>query len=180
MKIRSFIAVNLPKETKEEIKKIIDILGRSRGGIKLVEPENLHFTLHFLGEIGKEKVITVKEILKEAVRDARPYPVKILGLNAFPSRNRPRVIFLEAVSENKSLENLQQKIGQQLKKIGLKIDERPFTLHLTLGRVKNQGLKLPEIKIKENLIFKAISLDLMKSELTPQGPIYTLIESFLF
>ncbi|PJC00627.1 RNA 2',3'-cyclic phosphodiesterase, partial [bacterium (Candidatus Moisslbacteria) CG_4_9_14_0_8_um_filter_36_20] len=77
MKIRSFIAVNLPEEIKEEIKKIIDILGQSGNGVKWVEPRNLHLTLHFLGWLEEEKIEDVKKILSEATKGLDPCFMKI-------------------------------------------------------------------------------------------------------
>jgi len=180
MKIRSFIAINLPKKIKDEIKKIIDILGRSGNGVKWVEPENLHLTLHFLGWLEEEKIEDVKKILSEATKGLEPCFMKIEVLDCFPTKTSPRVIFLECLEESNLVKNLREKIGERLEKIGIEIDERPFRLHLTLGRVKSGGFRLPQITIRQDLSFEVSGIDLMRSELTREGPIYTVTQSFPF
>jgi len=204
MKTRTFIALNLPSEIKKKIGKIIDELKRVRkgvnpvrsktslmsadllkanrtsNGVKWVEPENIHLTLHFLGWLEEEKIKKVKKILEEASQKIKPCLIEIREIDCFPTKTSPRVIFLEGLEENNIINNLRTKIGEKLEAIGIETDKRPFRLHFTLGRVKEKGLRLPQIKIKSSLSFEVRSIELMKSELRPSGPIYSVLESFPF
>jgi len=180
MKTRAFIAINLPLEIKKEIKKIIDELKRAGGNVKWVEPENIHLTLHFLGWLEEEKIKEVKKILEENTKEIKSCLIEIKGLDYFPTRTSPRVIFLEGDDKNNNIRNLRAKIGEGLEAIGIEIDKRPFRLHFTLGRVKEKGFRLPQTKISTNLSFEVRSIELMKSQLMRTGPVYSVIESFPF
>ncbi len=183
MKIRTFIALNLPSEIKGELKKIIDNLKRAGSqseDVKWVEPENIHLTLHFLGWLEEERIKEVKKILEETTKGIKSCFIEIREIDCFPTKTSPRVIFLEGLEENNIINNLRTKIGERLEAIGIETDKRPFRLHFTLGRVKKKGFKLPQTKIKDNLSFEVSSIELMKSQLRLAGPIYSVLESFPF
>ncbi|MDD4996034.1 MAG: RNA 2',3'-cyclic phosphodiesterase [Patescibacteria group bacterium] len=176
MKIRSFIAVNLPMEVKEILeKRIKEIKKEIKIGIKWVKKENLHLTLHFLGELENREIEKVKDILRKMVISDK-IRLKIGQIGHFS-----RILFFKCreVEEHKIFD-LQKNIGQELKKIGLKIDQRPWQMHLTFGRAKT-SISISDSflnqKIEEKEFF-ITSIDLMKSELKISGPIYTIIKKF--
>lgn len=182
MKIRSFIAVNLPIEIKDYLDYIISELRKknSSSNIKWVKPENLHFTLHFLGNLDEQKLEKIKIIISQIVNENSSVEVQLKDLDGFPNLIQPRVLFIgcQEIGDN-VLKNIQEKIGQRLEKIGIEVDKRPWQMHITLARLRKplRIENLNELQIK-NLKFRVKSIDLMKSELTPEGPYYSIIEKF--
>lgn len=181
-KIRSFIAINLPDEIKKEIGFLIEKLKEKNKSqeIKWVNPEGIHLTLHFLGYLDEEMVKQVKKIIQKCIVGFAPTEIELKDFDSFPNLQRPRVLFIsgQETGKNKSLQNLQIKIGRELENIGIKVDRRPWQIHLTLARLKSPiRLSIATPKLSRTN-FKVKSIDLMKSELTPQGAIYSLIESF--
>ena len=180
MKTRSFIAVNLPQEIKQELGNWVENLKKDiKTGVKWVKPEIFHLTLQFLGSLSEEQVAQVKNILQNSIFKANVF-LKIKQTGCSPHQNRPRVLFFKC-EENKdnTLINLQKIISQALKNTGLQIDERAWQIHLTFGRVK-MPIKLPDSFNKQLPIleFKIESIDLMKSELRPEGPEYTILQKY--
>jgi len=186
MKTRSFIAINLPIEIKETLRKFLFELQKdlSRQPIKWVNPDGLHFTLHFLGYLDDEQLAKVKDILKFWTGKYHEYNTKIeyqiSDLGGFPNLNRPRVIFLncQELNTKKIIQNLQKDLGRDLAKLGIEIDSRPWHSHLTLGRVKAPQILHFKNYPPFNLRFEVKSIDLMKSELSRQGATYMVLEKF--
>ena len=145
--------------------------------VKVVEPENLHFTLKFFGEIPEKMA---QEIYGSIVDlKTKPIEVRFEGLGCFPSLSRISVIWVgvDSVSST-SLKNLAGDIEARLRQFNFK-DERGFSPHLTIARVKsgrNKENLQDFIKKNEGSVFGTdvlTSVKLKKSELTPRGPIYT-------
>ncbi len=180
MKIRSFIAVNLPLETKKELKKGVEKIKKEiKTGVKWVEAENFHLTLHFLGELEVEEIQKVKDILRKTVV-LKEIKLKIGQTGCFPHRNSPQIMFFKCYEvESNYLTEFQERIGNELKKSGFEVDERPWQMHLTFGRVKTP-IKIPDSlnKKMETKEFLIKSIDLMKSELQPSGPVYTILKQY--
>ncbi|MGC9048828.1 MAG: RNA 2',3'-cyclic phosphodiesterase [Patescibacteria group bacterium] len=183
MKIRSFIAINLPQEIKDYLSEIISELKRKNQGsdIKWVNPEGLHLTLHFLGYLDEQKLEKVKEIISQSLEENPSVEVRLENFNGFPNLNQPRVLFVSCQEiGDRVVQSIQDKIGRQLEKIGVEIDKRPWQMHITLARLKMPkqiriGQLTDEIR---KLRFKVKSIDLMKSELSQEGAKYSIIEKF--
>jgi len=181
MKIRSFIAINLPEEIKSYLANFIRKIKRKNKAdfIKWVEEKNLHLTLHFLGNLEKRQLEQIDQILSFVVSKYRSFNLEIKEIDAFPNLSQPKVLYIKCQERNKdSLKKLREEIGEGIKKIGLKIDKRSWQPHVTIARVKKsiklkiEGLKLP------NLIFKVESIELMRSDLQKDGPVYSIISSY--
>ncbi len=170
--MRTFISIDLPKEVKEEIKKIQDRLPDFIG--KKTELDNLHLTLKFFGEIDKREVDEVKEKLREI--KFKSFETEIDSIGVF-SEKFIRIVWLHL----KNCDGLQREVDNKLK--DLLSEERRFMSHLTIARVKaikERGeflKKLKEIKISP-IKFKVNNYKLKKSTLTPDGPIYETIEEY--
>lgn len=175
--MRSFIAVDLSKEL---VPQVVDVQSHiSEGKIKFVEPENLHFTLKFLGDITEQKAQNVITKLKEICSAFKPFLVVLKELGVFPSLSYIKVIWIGVESEE--FFSLSKLVDSGMGKLGFK-QERDITPHLTIGRVKAPGNKarfqeqiksLTDIEIGEMMVDTVI---LKKSELTRKGPIYSNIE----
>ena len=178
--LRSFIAIDI--EEKTIIEKIIEIekkLQETGALLKLVEPENLHITIKFLGEISEKELPLIKKILEKNAELFEPFEITLEKLGAFPSISHPRVIWV-GISQNKDkVTSLANKISADLERAGFRREERAFHPHITIARVKRQNSRLKkEIMQYQNSVFGRIKVNnirLKKSTLTPQGPIYTTI-----
>ena len=175
--MRSFIAVELDRSL---VPKVTDIQSRiTEGKIKFVEPENLHFTLKFLGEITEQKAQSVISHVKEVCSPFSPFTVQLKKVGVFPSLNYVRVIWIGTESEE--FYTLSKLVDSSMAKLGFR-QEKDITPHLTVGRVKTPGDKarlrdqiesLADAEIGEMIVSSVV---LKKSELTRKGPIYTNIE----
>ena len=175
--VRSFIAVDIGEEL---LPKIVEVQTQiTEGKIKFVEPENVHFTLKFLGEITDEKAQDVIKKLKEVCSTFSPFPIHIKGIGAFPSFNYMKVIWIGIESEE--FFTLSTLVDSGMGKLGFR-QEKNIIPHLTIGRVKAPGNKArfkAQVKALQNIDIGEMTVDtviLKKSELTRKGPIYSNIE----
>lgn len=189
-KIRSFIAINLPEEIKKHLLVLLEELKKQNRDplIKWVKPGGLHLTLHFLGYQEEETLKKVGESIQRKINElhlGQNIPrLFITELGGFPNLNRPRVLFISCQEEGvKNLvKKLQKEIGKELENLGIEIDKRPWQIHITLARLKAPTplritTNFNELRIK-NLSFEVKSIELMKSELRPDGARYTIWQSF--
>lgn len=168
--MRAFIAIEVSEELKDKMSKMQKQL--SLEGVKLVERENLHMTLQFLGEIDekmREKVIQAMEKVS-----CSKFELSCKGISAFPSRNYIRVIWVGA--EAPEAKSIYDQLSCELAKLGFKKED--FSPHITLARVKflkdKQALAEflednEEAEIGDCIVDRVI---LKKSTLTPKGPVY--------
>jgi len=181
MKHRIFIAINLPKDIRQKITLFSQNLKRFNWPVKWVELENLHITLNFLGNLTREEIEKVCLISEKIIKNYHAFDLKIEQFNAFPNLMHARTIILQLEKSDK-LMKLQQEISLKLKAEGFEIEEREFTAHIALGRVKRKGLRLDENLLNNlsipKLIFTVQSIDIMKSELFPEGPKYNIVKSY--
>jgi 2'-5' RNA ligase len=186
--IRSFIAIELPADLKLELNRLQDKLKTGKQQpVKWVDPQGIHLTLKFLGNIESDIVVKLNSALSEAVRGINPFSLEIKDLGVFPSLNRIQVIWVGLGGDVKQLTNLQQRVEAGLKLLGFTPEARPFTPHLTLGRVSREAnskdkqtlAKLITSTTPEGkLHYTVASLHLMRSQLTRQGAIYSKLSTF--
>lgn len=183
MGIRSFISINIDEALKKEIDTLLADLKRKGLDVKWVPVENLHVTLKFLGHVSEEGIDKVKKALQDIVFLFKPFRLRFYGLGLFPDRKRPRVIWID-ISDSEILRRLQETIEERFFEIGFKKEERGFSPHLTIGRVRSLrgrdeliGL-LESIKDREFGIIDVDRLFLMKSDLRPGGAQYSVIAEF--
>jgi len=185
--IRAFIAIELPDAVKECLFSLRDRLRPAEHRyVKWVAPESVHLTLKFLGNIAQDRVPPIVAATAQAAQGVTPFQLEIGGLGAFPSMGRPQVLWVAIEGEVEGLIALQQGVDQALVALGFAPESRPFTPHLTLGRLRERaspaerkrigGLMMatefeggPAMDVKE--------ISLMRSTLTPQGAIYNRIAS---
>src|SRR4030042_2375034 len=147
---RLFLAINLPKEIKDQLAALIIKLQKNNKNkpIKWVENENFHLTLHFLGDTVEEKIPLINQSLIPIISNFKTLNFQLSNsVDAFPDTINPKNIFLEMkeLNDGKTIK-LRKEIGEALEKLGFEIDYRPFRLHLTLGRVKfKTSLHLPNV-----------------------------------
>jgi 2'-5' RNA ligase len=177
---RTFLAINLPNEIKEKLKEPMEKLKKlnPNHAIRWVSPENLHLTLHFFGDLNEKQIELAKEGIEEITKRHRSFSIVVTGeFGCFPNEQNPRVFFVK-IKENKQIKDLIRELEVMLQNLKFKVDTRPWQGHITLGRIKNHAkCKTGDVKC-EPLIFEVKSIELMESKLTPEGSIYSVIESF--
>ena len=177
--IRSFIAIDLPQETREKLAAIQEQLKQGRAGVRSVKPAGIHLTLKFLGNILPAQADDIAAAAAQVVRDEPPLTLCAAGLGTFPSPRKPRVIWLGLRGEVERLANIQAGVEKALEPLGFAREGRGFSPHLTIGRVKDRHRLQPLIDAMSTLelpefnSFDADEIILYKSELRPTGAIYT-------
>lgn len=185
--MRVFIAVDIDEKTRAAIADVqrqlnakIDI---KKGDVKWVEPENIHLTLRFLGEIDESKLPEVQQAVKQVAEARNRFSLDIESVGSFGGSSA-KVVWVGAGNGANELLALQKDLDNLLEQRGYPKEEREFSAHLTICRVKNPkaGFKLAEsVRRFEKLKLGSISADainIYQSQLTPQGPVYTCLGSF--
>ena len=179
-RIRSFIAVDLDEPTiRERIVNAQRDLERTGALLKLVDAGLMHLTLRFLGEIPA----ATAEAVKEAMDSLRyePFEVEFLGLGAFPSLKRINVVWVGITRGYEELQQIFSQIEPRLRQMGLPPDDKGFSPHMTIARVKS-GLNRAALadyvlntREQEFGKMRVTAVRLKKSTLTPKGPIYSTL-----
>jgi 2'-5' RNA ligase len=172
--MRTFIAVEIPKEIQEKVGKYIGTIRQIIPEVKWVAPENLHFTIKFLGEITNSDFMNIKECVTETASEYSPFSMGLSGLGFFPDPNKPKVIWIGADGGEDSLLDIFHDMEQRLETVGFDRESKTFFPHLTIGRVKKfKRIDIPDVFPDfEPAVFEVGSIAIMKSTLTPEGPIY--------
>ena len=176
--MRAFIAIEMPKEIKEILLDAQKQINTEEAKIRPAKA--FHLTLKFLGEVEEKKTEEIKSALKEI--KFKKFNTVLTEIGVFPNENYIRVVWVGLDDSESKITNLQKEIDSKMEILGFKKDIR-FHPHVTLARVKFVGDKerfiknLKEIKIKKES-FQITEFKLVKSVLTPEGPVYEDLASF--
>lgn len=173
--MRTFICIDFPSEIIREITRIQSLITNKKFTGKLTEPENLHLTLKFLGEISEDKLNHIKSMLSNI--KFKPLNLQLAESGCFTQHGKPRIAWLHL----KGAENLQKQIDETLKELFPK--EERFMSHLTIARIKYVKSTKDFINYVKNikpkpLKFQVSSFKLKSSLLNPNGPIYTTLQEY--
>ncbi|KAA0254661.1 MAG: RNA 2',3'-cyclic phosphodiesterase [Acidobacteria bacterium] len=153
-------------------------------GVKWVRPDQLHFTLKFLGEVPADRVPAARRALGAAVSGLWAFDLFLSGLGAFPPGGPPRVVWAGCGEGREALEALAARVDAEMAAEGFPAESRPFAAHLTLGRVKDpraaRGLR-ERLAARDAGAFgrvRVAEVVLFRSRLSPAGPSYEPIGSF--
>ncbi len=179
-KIRSFIAVDVTDSAV--LQRITDCqmeLARTGADLKLVEPENIHGTLRFLGEVQAPLLDQVKNELAQLA--FQPFAVELRGVGAFPNPRRPNVVWVGITKGGEELQGIFSRLEPRLRGLGFPADRKGFSPHITISRVKSGRNRdalyssIMDLSDKEFGSMMVDSIRLKKSILTPKGPVYSTI-----
>lgn len=178
--VRSFIAFDIEEPNViESLSKVQSALLETGADLRIVKPENIHITVRFLGEIPSTMIDKIYGEMNKVVFSQ--FDIEIKGLGAFPNVRHVNVIWAGIRRGANELRNIYYQLEPNLQRLGLRPDDKGFSPHLTIARVKS-GRKRDEltkfIRDFENYDFgivKARCLRLKRSILTPQGPIYSTL-----
>ena len=184
--LRAFIAVEIPHGIRDAVCKAITPLQKGLGSVVCWVPmENMHLTLKFLGDVSPANVEMLSQMLHAEADLFQCFDLRLSGLSSFPNLKRPRVIFI-GIQAPATLEALQRGIDSASRRLGYESEERGFSPHLTIGRVKQsvtateqQAIRraLEETRIDLLGTARVDSIHLYKSDLKPTGSIYTRLFS---
>ena len=185
--IRAFIAIELPEALKAEIARLQEQLrARVRVPTRWVNPDNIHLTLKFLGDINRDTVDDILHAIGAAAGNAPSFRLGVKGLGVFPDPQRPRIIWVGLTGGLDKLRNLQRDIDNSLERLGFPREKRPFSPHLTIARLHDRATPADRSEIghiiKSTTFIAKTSLNagvvyLIKSQLTREGPIYSQLGS---
>ena len=176
---RGFIAIDI--NVTPNILKFLKDITNSNADVKLVEPQNIHITLKFLGDVPEDKINDIEQIMKYSVKEIEPFTIKLSETGVFPNQNYIRVVWI-GIKNAETIETISRSIDERLSQLGFKKEKRGFSAHLTIGRVKtakNKQLLLKAIEDYKDFEFSTQdvnSIKLKKSDLTSKGPIYTTLK----
>ncbi len=171
--VRLFVAVDLSDELRGRIVRFRDEVASSGADVKPVEDENLHITIRFLGEVRDELLGEVMDNLRTL--SFSKFNIHVKGVGAFPTLTSPRVIWVGVEEGAEELKSLHDEVERLVGRYGVS-DEREFTPHITVARVRGRAGPLGRLinQWREyDFGWQAVdSVVLKKSTLTPRGPIY--------
>ena len=182
--IRSFIALDISPSNLLGIKELQEHLNRKTEGVRWINTNTIHLTLKFLGNISLEKVEVLCAALGVLSESHGSFHLSPSGIGAFPRLNRPKVIWLGVGGDLEALEVLWRDVEKICYTVGFEKEERSFSPHLTLGRVKDFKKAAGLAKVLEGIgpftfeSYRVEAVHLYKSELRPEGAQYTIIKSF--
>jgi RNA 2',3'-cyclic 3'-phosphodiesterase len=184
--LRAFIAIEIPLEIKKAIAAEIASLQNGAGrAVRWVATENIHLTLKFLGEISPVNVELLSQSIQAECDQYAPFDITVNGLGCFPNSHHPRIIWI-GLNIPLELNRLQHKLETATARMGYATEDKPFSPHLTIGRVREQVTPTELKNIQSTLeklhvgslgTFTAQSVHLFKSDLKPAGPVYTSLFS---
>jgi len=185
--IRSFIAIELPAELKLELVQLeAQLKSGKQFGVKWVDPDGIHLTMKFLGNIAVDRVEGITRAMEEAVRGISPFQLKVKELGVFPNFKRVQVAWVGLTGEVDKLAQLQKRIESNLTPLGFAPESRPFAPHLTLARLRAQtslddrqrfGQLIANTTFEAAHTIEVDAINLIKSQLTREGAIYSQINS---
>ncbi len=183
MDVRLFIAVEITGEIRKKLAEFQDELKKVDADAGWVAPENLHITLKFIGYIDEEKIDAVTSIIKDSLTHIKPFDLRYAGVGTLPTEKNPRVIFADVRDTGGVLVKIHERLDNQLVALGVGREGRKFNPHLTLGRIKtrrNVRRLVESLNSYNGFDFGSEHVTrvvLMKSDLSPGGPIYTKLQS---
>jgi 2'-5' RNA ligase len=182
-KIRSFIAFDIANDlVLSRISSTQTLLRELNLDLKIVDPQNIHVTIRFLGSINPKMVERIYEAMQSI--NFEPFHIQLYGLGAFPSLNYPRVVWIGIMQGADQLKNIFNQLEPQIQALGFPKDPYGFSPHLTIARVRTgrNKVRLTEFvskKVDFDLgIINADCLRLKRSQLSPRGPTYSTLKEY--
>jgi 2'-5' RNA ligase len=179
---RTFIAVEIGADIRDSAVALQEALAKTGAEVKWVGPEGMHVTLLFLGEVDDRELHSVCRAVKEVAESEPPFPLRVSGVGAFPTPRRPKILWAGITDGADALKRLYDRLEAKLLDLGCyRKEERGYTPHLTLGRVKSEAdgfalaKELPKrlawdggrTVVDEVLVFSSV--------LEKDGPVYTVL-----
>ncbi|MBI3928104.1 MAG: RNA 2',3'-cyclic phosphodiesterase [Armatimonadetes bacterium] len=182
--LRLFVAIEIPADVRGHMHQIQNKLGPAAESVRWVAADHFHLTLKFLGSTDPDRVAEITARLKNLAARHHGFELELLGVGAFPSAHKPRVLWVGTRGELAPLKKLARELDREMEAFGYKVEGRLFQGHLTLGRIKVPrvnprleksltalaGARIGRIQVQDFCLFQ--------SELHRSGPIYHVLDRF--
>jgi 2'-5' RNA ligase len=184
--LRLFVAIDLPTEVRQGLAQVQnELMDRlPPKSVRWTKPEGVHVTLKFMGDTAADKVDAIVQGLAAAAAGFDPFSFSVAGFGCFPNSHRPNVLWVGVPQVPKALAGLQRATDLQMHRLGYERERRPFSPHLTLGRVdrrispqERQALAqaLAEVQVGHLGTVAVQEVVLFQSDLRPTGAVYTAL-----
>lgn len=176
--IRAFIALEISDEARGEVARLEKELKISGADVKWVMPESMHLTLKFLGNIPEEKIPVLSRRLDEITSVNAPFEATLHDLGVFPKWDHPRVVWVGLFEGADRVTAIAAQVEEAMAGEGFAKEERKFSPHITIGRVRTTKNKDKLKRIAEGIAVKPVTsrisgIILFRSELSSAGSVYT-------
>ena len=179
--IRTFIAVELPQEIQDRLRQLQDNLRASMPDVRWTKHGNIHLTLNFLGDMPISRIDEISKALRNITSQFSPFAISLAGIGAFPNSRQPRIVWVGIEKGAERLTEIAKLIETSMKSLGFPREKRPFSPHLTVGRIRRltkpaimtESLERSEVGEIGEFVINRISF--IKSQLDPSGSIYTTL-----
>lgn len=189
MKIRSFIAIDLPDSIKDALARVGQELRDQvpRRSLRWSRVSGIHLTLKFLGDVEEADLSKIGDVLKQVGGRHTSFTLSVGGVGCFPNPRRPRVVWVGVQEDSGALRALQRDVEKSLAPLGFEREKRSFHPHLTLGRARRNVSSTDQRRLGEIIAatelgelgqVQVASFRLMRSDLRPDGAVYTLLAAF--
>lgn len=181
--MRCFIALELSDEVRHSIAGAIETVKGLSRNVRWIPPDHIHLTLKFLGEVGGDMAVKIQEQLSLLCSRHGPFVLTARGTGGFPNLGHPNVLWA-GIDKSEPLTLLHLDVEQSMAGLGFETEDKPFSPHLTVGRVKSrEGLEdvIAEWLKFKDVVFGTITVGetlLMKSTLKPAGAEYSKLAGF--
>jgi 2'-5' RNA ligase len=178
--IRAFWAIELNREIRSALQEFQQGIRNRLPAIGWVNPESLHLTVKFLGEIGEEQLSSIQQAVENGIKHCSPFSLEVEGIGGFPNIKQPRVLWAGVSGQVAELQILASQVEQALIPLGFSSEAKTFHGHLTLARIK-QGSREAGIALARSQVLdqhpyfgqlNVHQLCLFRSELKPTGAVY--------
>jgi len=184
--IRTFIAIDINPAIRKALQQLQDDLKQCDCRIKWIQPDNIHLTLKFLGDVKLKKIDDVNQALEDLAQNIKPFETELTETGAFPSIDRPQILWAGLKDDQQQIADLAASLENKLGMIGFKKEQKKFSPHITIGRIRTpRNLKALSQELSGYSLPTGISQSiqeviLVKSTLTSTGPIYEKLKTFRF
>ena len=180
--IRAFITLQLPANIQQQLADCCQALAQElpQNSVRWVKPENIHLTLRFLGDTTMEKMPALTATLDQLCQRYPPFTLTLSQFGCFPHCKHPRIIWAGVDGWGTAQMQLKTALDNALVPHGWQPENRSFTPHITIGRVKKSNLdfrQIPTQNLLPPLSFPINTLHLIQSQLRPTGAVYTTLHS---
>jgi RNA 2',3'-cyclic 3'-phosphodiesterase len=178
--VRTFVAVFPPPEVREALSRAAYDLPASKG-FRLIDPEKLHLTLKFLGDVAEHDLGRVTQALGPLGENHEPFGVSTSHFGAFPSERRARILWAGVGEGAESLGAVARDVEKLLEPAGFPREKRPYLPHLTLGRARGRRAELEDTSVSPpTLRFTVSGVELVESVPVGGGVAYSVLETYPF
>jgi RNA 2',3'-cyclic 3'-phosphodiesterase len=188
---RTFIALEMNEGIQRQLVEVIRQLALNLPSVRWVDPTGIHLTLAFLGELDDKQLLDAIQASVSVAQHVQPFHYTLTRLSIFGPRHQPRVIWMGIEEATAALSRLHHVLNQELTQRGFRIDNKPFSPHLTLARIKAPLSLKEQDYLQEMLsddlhslvsaqVYPVTSIQVIKSELLRAGAHYTNLRTCKF